>query len=131
MNKLEEEIKEILKSILKSYDTKNIKELNNNDWNYISAYRILSENFIEKYQNKVNWTYILQEQELSNKFFKKYCNRVSLNNWRIKNFYSKELKEKIEKYQKKKIEKEKLKERKEFLRTKELFNNKYRLLRIY
>ena len=28
------------------------------DWYYISTYQTLSEDFIEKYSNKVNWWYI-------------------------------------------------------------------------
>jgi phosphoribosylanthranilate isomerase len=47
-------------------------------WDYISKHQTLSEAFIEKYHNKVNWTWISGYQKLSEAFIDKYHNKV---NW--------------------------------------------------
>lgn len=46
------------------------------NWNYISQYKILNENLIEKYHDKVNWTCISAHQKLSEKFIRKYKDKV-------------------------------------------------------
>ena len=85
-------------NILKEYKVKSFDELTESNWNYISSHQKLSEEFIEKFSDKVYWNYISQYQKLSEKFIKKYENKV---NWdRIS--YSQKLSEKfIEKYENK------------------------------
>src|SRR5574343_658878 len=46
------------------------------DLNYISKYQTLSERFIEKYIDKVNWIYISINQKLSEEFKKKHSDKV-------------------------------------------------------
>ena len=48
------------------------------DWFYISACQKLSEEFIEKYKNKLDWDYISSHQKLSGEFIHKYKNKI---NW--------------------------------------------------
>jgi len=45
-------------------------------WGYISAYQKLSENFIEKYKDKVDWSQISEYQKLSEDFIKKFKDKV-------------------------------------------------------
>ena len=47
------------------------------DWRYISIYQKLSEAFIEKYKDNVNWHYISIYQKLSEPFIEKYQDKVS------------------------------------------------------
>ena len=46
------------------------------DWYYISIYQKLSEELIDKYNNKVNWFCISEYQKLSEEFIDKYSNKV-------------------------------------------------------
>ena len=46
------------------------------DWNYISEYQTLSEEFIEKYSDKVNWDDISEYQKLSEDFIEKHSDKV-------------------------------------------------------
>ena len=48
------------------------------DWNYISKNQKLSEEFIEKYIDKVNWDCISINQKLSEEFIEKHYDKV---NW--------------------------------------------------
>ena len=48
------------------------------DWDCISKYQKLSEQFIERHKDKVNWYYISMYQELSEKFIEKHEDKV---NW--------------------------------------------------
>ena len=48
------------------------------DWRYISKNQKLSEEFIEKYIDKVNWDCISINQKLSEEFIEKYIDKV---NW--------------------------------------------------
>ena len=48
------------------------------DWDYISVYQKLSEEFIEKYIDKVDWWYISKYQKLSEEFIEKYIDKL---NW--------------------------------------------------
>ena len=48
------------------------------DWFYISKHQKLSEEFIEKYIDKVNWDCISINQKLSEEFIEKYIDKV---NW--------------------------------------------------
>ena len=45
-------------------------------WDYISIYQKLSEEFIEKHVDKVVWYYISRCQKLSEEFIEKYSNKV-------------------------------------------------------
>jgi hypothetical protein len=42
------------------------------DWDYISLFQDLSEEFIEKHSKEVNWRHILQKQNLSKSFRNKH-----------------------------------------------------------
>ena len=46
------------------------------DWDYISEYQTLSEEFIEKHVDKVNWCRISKFQKLSESFIGKYIDKV-------------------------------------------------------
>jgi len=46
------------------------------NWNYISIYQILSEGFIEKHEHEVDWDYISGCQSLSEDFIEKYKGKV-------------------------------------------------------
>ena len=47
-------------------------------WRYISRCQKLSEEFIEKYSDKVDWWYISVYQTLSEKFIEKHYDKVNL-----------------------------------------------------
>ena len=53
--------------LLKNWENIDInnEELNNLNWKDISSYQILSEEFIDKYQNKIDWDYIAENKNLS------------------------------------------------------------------
>ena len=71
-------------------------ELKNINWNNISQYQTLSEEFIEKFQNKVDWYWISHYQILSEEFIEKFQDKVDW--WNIS--YSQTLSEEfIEKFQ--------------------------------
>jgi len=61
------------------------------DWRDISSYQILSENFIEKFQDKVDWYYISSCQTLSENFIEKFQNKVNWNSISLIKFYQKAL----------------------------------------
>jgi len=54
------------------------KNKNNINWDYISEFQTLSEEFIEKFEDRVNWNYISKSQNLSEKFIEKFQDKV---NW--------------------------------------------------
>jgi hypothetical protein len=56
---------------------KNIKIV---DWNKISKHQKLSEEFIEKFQDKIGWWQISINQTLSESFIEKYQDKVDWNN---------------------------------------------------
>ena len=58
-----------LKKIMNKYNWKSIKNI---DWNYISYYEKLSEEFIEEYLNKLTLIYIAEKQNMSKDFVKKH-----------------------------------------------------------
>src|SRR5574343_1752697 len=62
---------------------------------YISIFQKLSEEFIEKYSDKINWHHISEFQKLSEKFIEKHCNKV---NWWYISQYQKLSEEFIEKH---------------------------------
>ena len=51
---------------------------NDGAWNLVSAYQILSEPFMEKYQDKINWFSISKYQVLSEPFIEKYIDKLNL-----------------------------------------------------
>lgn len=56
-----------------SYTATSTKSYTNKvDWDYISLFQDLSEEFIEKHSKEVNWRHILQKQNLSKSFKKKH-----------------------------------------------------------
>ena len=54
----------------------NYKPIDNIDWDAISKQYILSESFIEKFQDKLDWHYISAYQKLSEDFIEKHQNKV-------------------------------------------------------
>ncbi len=66
------------------------------NWNSISRYQKLSEEFIEKFQDKVKWKVVLRYQELSEEFIEKFQNKV---NWYWISIYQKLTEKFIEKFQ--------------------------------
>ena len=65
------------------------------DWYFISIYQKLSEEFIEKYCNKVYWYYISVHQTLSEEFIEKYKDKVE---WYYISIYQKLSESFIEKH---------------------------------
>jgi hypothetical protein len=55
---------------------KTISQLFKDDWNYISCYQILSEDFIKEFKNKINWNYISCYQKLSENFIREFQDKV-------------------------------------------------------
>ena len=53
-----------------------INSFDEDDWYSISEYQSLSEEFIEKYSNKLNWYWISKRQSLSEKFIEKHSDKV-------------------------------------------------------
>ena len=84
---------EEIKDVEKFFD----KNINNFkfDWNNISEYQKLSEEFIDKYIDKVNWSYISGYQKLSEEFIDKYIDKV---NWYFISRYQKLSEDFIEKH---------------------------------
>lgn len=54
-------------------------ELSKDEWCEISSYQKLSEDFIEKYKDKVDWCHISYRQKLSENFIAKYKDKVDWN----------------------------------------------------
>ena len=52
------------------------QHINEVDWNYISIYQKLSEDFIVEFKNKVNWHLISNHQILSESFIKEFRDKV-------------------------------------------------------
>ena len=65
------------------------------DWDYISAYQKLSENFIEEHVDKVNWNCISKYQKLSEEFIEEHVDEV---NWYCISKYQKLSEEFIEEH---------------------------------
>jgi hypothetical protein len=61
-----------------------INKLSKDDWNYISYYQMLSEDFIREFQDKVYWDNISEYQTLSEDFIREFQNKV---NWSNISFY--------------------------------------------
>jgi hypothetical protein len=54
------------------------KHLNKLDLFYVSAFQKLSEKFIEKHSDKLNWDNISKFQKLSEQFIKKHINKINI-----------------------------------------------------
>ena len=65
-------------------------------WSLICKYQNLSEKFIEKYQDKVYWPYISNFQKLSEKFIKKHINQIDISCLMANEKISYKIKEEIE-----------------------------------
>jgi hypothetical protein len=73
----------------------NVNLFDIDDWQYVSGFQVLSENFIEKYSDKVDWINVSYSQKLSQNFIRKHINKICIN-WLILNRnISKELRCKI------------------------------------
>jgi len=88
MNKeVEEEIKKLIEE--KGLDC-SIEEFIDNlcgtNWEYISSYHKLSENFIKEFKDKVDWGYISRFQKLSENFVREFKDKV---NWECISEYQK------------------------------------------
>ena len=66
-------VKQELDKILKNY--KSIEDI---DWNYISIYLKLSENFIREFKDKVDWKWISIRQEFSYSFICEFREKLNL-----------------------------------------------------
>ena len=53
-------------------------ENNKKNWKLISRYQELSEEFIDKYSDRVYWDLISQYQQLSKEFIKKYREKIDI-----------------------------------------------------
>jgi hypothetical protein len=62
------------------------------DWDYISAYRELSENFIREFQDKVNWYRISEYQSFTEDFIGEFYDRIE---WGVIPEYQQKLKQKL------------------------------------
>ena len=49
------------------------------DWNHISSYKFLSEDFIRDFKDKVKWYYISYFQKLSEDFIREFADKVNWN----------------------------------------------------
>ena len=80
MNKeVEKEVKEIIKEKGLNLSIEEfIDDLCGTNWEYISKYHKLSENFIREFQDKVDWYYISKYQKLSENFIREFKDKV---NW--------------------------------------------------
>ena len=87
--KIIEEIKDIEKFFDENIDNFVV------DWDYISEHQRLSEEFIEKYIDKVDWYYISIYQTLSEEFIEKHIDKVY---WGCISIYQTLSEEFIEKY---------------------------------
>jgi hypothetical protein len=57
-----------------------VNQLSQSDWNYISRYQTLSEDFIREFQDKIDWYYISCYQKLSEDFIREFQNKVDWDN---------------------------------------------------
>ena len=85
----------LIYNLLKTKDI-NFKNTNNSNWYKISKYQKLSEEFIEKFQDKVNWVQISGCLKLSEQFIEKFQDNVD---WFLISEFQKLSEEFIEKFQ--------------------------------
>jgi len=84
INEVKNEIKKLIKDLKISCTIKEFKD--KVDWNNISIYQKLSENFIREFKDKVDWYRISQYQKLSENFIKEFEDKV---NWYKISIYQK------------------------------------------
>jgi hypothetical protein len=73
----------------------NINYFCNYDWYLISYSQNLSEEFIEKYSDKLDWDWISECQNLSEQFIRKHIGKIDIG-WLVNNKYiSKEIKNEL------------------------------------
>jgi len=60
------------------------------NWNCISTFQKLSEEFIKEFANRVNWTYISADQNLSEEFIREFADKVNWYNVSIYQLLSEE-----------------------------------------
>ena len=70
--------KELINYFEEKYNKK-IRKFNYCEWAEISQFKYLTEEFIEKYQNKVSWYWISRCQKLSGDFINKFKNEINFN----------------------------------------------------
>ena len=81
---------EIENQLKKEYKVEDLRTLDRLDWYWISAkYELLSEEFMEKYEDKIDFACISYCQTLSEEFARKYHDKIY---WKA--FYDKKLLEK-------------------------------------
>lgn len=68
-------------------------------WSYISKYQNLSEQFVEKYQDKLNWINISYYQKLSWKFISHFFGKLDLFYLFHNDDISQDIKDKLKKLQ--------------------------------
>ena len=73
------------------------KYLNKIDLETVSECQVLSEKFIEKYSDKLDWIYISECQKLSEQFIKKHFDKINIKFLMINEKISKKVKNKIKK----------------------------------
>ena len=73
---VKKEVKEIINCYGFGCSIEELKDKTETHWKYISAKKILSEDFIREYQDKVNWYFISVYQKLSEDFIKEFQNKV-------------------------------------------------------
>ena len=91
---LTKEIEEIIKSQNLNCSVKQFQD--KVDWNYISMYQKLSEQFIEQFKEKVDWIYISKHQKLSEQFIEQFQDKVD---WIYISMYQKLSEQFIEQFQ--------------------------------
>ena len=70
--------KSIAQRVNELLNTNYVGRITKYDWNWISRYNTLSEEFIEEFADKVNWYCISVHQKLSESFIRKHADKV---NW--------------------------------------------------
>jgi len=85
---MNQEVKQEVKNLIKIFNLKcTIEEFKDKvDWNLISCYQKLSEDFIREFKDKVDWLNISERQKLSENFVREFKNFV---NWKYISFSQK------------------------------------------
>ena len=78
-NEIEEDIKRIIEEERYNCSVEEFENSDEVDWNKISVFQDLSENFIREFQDKVDWEWISIEQNLSEDFIREFQDKVD---WR-------------------------------------------------
>jgi hypothetical protein len=83
---MKDSVKKEVEKLIKTYKLNcSIEEFKDKvNWNYISHYQKLSENFIREFQDKANWIYISAKQKLSENFIREFQDKVD---WECISYY--------------------------------------------